>query len=85
MEKKNIDDITFKLLANPIRFRKDKNDIPTDDDDLFLKINKKYPDMFILNSDKGYILEKIESLLTEITITNIINNLIKELEDGFSL
>ena len=38
MEKKNIDDITFKLLANPIRFRKDKNDIPTDDDDLFLKI-----------------------------------------------
>ena len=85
MEKKNIDDITFKLLANHIRFRKDKNDIPTDDDDLFLKINKKYPDMFILNSDKGYILEKIESLLTEITITNIINNLIKELEDGFSL
>ena len=41
--------------------------------------------MLILNSDKGNILEKIESLLTEITITNIINNLIKELEDGFSL
>ena len=84
MEKKNIDDITFKLLANPIRLKKDKNDIPTDDDELFLKINKKFPDMLILNSDKGNILEKIESLLTEITITNIINNLIKELEDGFS-
>ena len=85
MEKKEIDDITFKLLANPIRFKKEKNDIPNDDDELFLKLNKRFPGTFILNSDKGNILEKIESLLIDITITNIINNLIEKLEDGSSL
>ena len=78
---KTTDDITFKLLANPIRFKKEDNKNLTEDDELFLKLNKRYPGILILNSNKKYILEKIESLLTKITITNIIDNLIKIIED----
>ena len=36
--------------------------------------------MLILNSDKHTILNKIETLLVDITISNIINNIISEIE-----
>ena len=47
-----------------------------------MKIKKRYTDMLIFNSDKNKILEKIESILLDITISNIIENLIREIEYG---
>ena len=78
---KTTDDITFKLLANPIKFKRDnKNNYLTEGDELFLKINKIFPGILILDNDKKYILKKIETLLIEVTIKNIIDNLVKVLE-----
>ena len=86
MENENTDDIAFKLLANPSKLKKkNKQIIFNEDDELFLKIIKRYPEMVILKSDKVEILKKIETLLTEITIANIVGNLINEIEYGHLL
>jgi hypothetical protein len=81
MERENTEDITFKLLANPTKLKKktlvDEYD---EDDDLLLKLKKRYPGMLFFKSDKEEIIIKIETLLTEITIANIIDNLIAEIE-----
>ena len=77
-----MEDLTFQLLANPTKLKKKdkkKKDI-TEDDILFMKIKKRYTDMLIFNSDKNEILEKIESILLDITISNIIENLVREIE-----
>ena len=77
----NIDDLTFQLLANPSRLKKkEKKKIINEDDIFFKRIKKRYPDMLIFNSDKNEILEKIETILTEITISNIVENLVREIE-----
>ena len=81
MEKESTDDITFKLLANPTKLKKKKkNDILNEDDELFLKLKKKYKGMLLFNSDKHEILNKIETILIEKTIENIVSNLVKEVE-----
>lgn len=81
MERENTEDITFKLLANPTKLKKktlvDEYD---EDDDLLLKLKKRYPGMLFFKSDKEEIIIKIETLLTEITIANIFDNLIAEIE-----
>lgn len=75
------DNISFKLLANPIKLkRKYIGESITEDDILFIKIKKRYIDMLILNSDKNEILNKLESILVNITISNIIDNIVKEIE-----
>tara|TARA_Y100000817_G_C16829640_1_gene532858 strand:+ start:1065 stop:1328 length:264 start_codon:yes stop_codon:yes gene_type:complete len=82
MEEVSVEDLTFQLLANPTKLKKKdkkKKDI-TEDDILFMKIKKRYTDMLIFNSDKNEILEKIESILLDITISNIIENLVREIE-----
>lgn len=77
----NIDDLTFQLLANPSRLKKkEKKKIINEDDIFFKRIKKRYQDMLIFNSDKNEILEKIETILTEITISNIVENLVREIE-----
>lgn len=81
MVKENTDDITFKLLANPTKLKKKSNDeILNEDDELFLKLKKKYKGMLLFNSDKNEILNKIETILIEKTIENIVSNLVKEVE-----
>ncbi len=81
MNKETIDDATFKLLANPSRLKKkDKKKNFNEDDELFLKIKKRYPGMVIFKSDKIEILKKIETILTDITIANIVDNIVKEIE-----
>lgn len=81
MNKENIEDITFKLLANPSRLKKkDKKKNFNEDDELFLKIKKRYPGMVVFKSDKIEIFKKIETILTEITIANIVDNIVKEIE-----
>ena len=81
MEKETTDDLTFKLLANPTKLKKkSNNEILNEDDELFLKIKKKYKDMLLFNSDKNEILNKIETILIEKTIENIVSNLVKEVE-----
>jgi len=81
MERENTEDITFKLLANPTKLKKktlvDEYD---EDDDLLLKLKKRYMGMLFFKRDKEEIIIKIETLLTEITIANIIDNLIAEIE-----
>ena len=81
MEKETNDDLTFKLLANPTKLKKkSNNEILNEEDELFLKIKKKYKDMLLFNSDKNEILNKIETILIEKTIENIVSNLVKEVE-----
>jgi hypothetical protein len=81
MEKEKTDDLTFKLLANPTKLKKkSNNEILNEDDELFLKIKKKYKGMLLFNSDKNEILNKIETVLIEKTIENIVSNLVKEVE-----
>ena len=80
MERENTDDITFKLLANPTKLKKKTLvDDYDEDDDLLLKLKKKFPGMLFFKSDKEEIITKIETLLTEITITNIVANLVNEI------
>tara|TARA_B100000575_G_C23125928_1_gene652326 strand:- start:553 stop:813 length:261 start_codon:yes stop_codon:yes gene_type:complete len=81
MEKETTDDLTFKLLANPTKLKKkSNNEILNEEDELFLKIKKKYKGMLLFNSDKNEILNKIETILIEKTIENIVSNLVKEVE-----
>lgn len=81
MEKETSEDITFKLLANPTKLKKKKkNEILNEDDELFLKLKKKYKGTLLFNSDKNEILNKIETILIEKTIKNIVSNLVKEVE-----
>lgn len=81
MERENTDDITFKLLANPTKLKKKTLvDDYDEDDDLLLKLKKRFPGMLFFKSDKEEIIKKIETLLTEITITNIVANLVNEIE-----
>ena len=81
MEKETTDDLTFKLLANPTKLKKkSNNEILNEEDEIFLKIKKKYKDMLLFNSDKNEILNKIETILIEKTIENIVSNLVKEVE-----
>jgi hypothetical protein len=76
-----MEDITFQLLANPTRLKKkEEKRIVTEQDYLFIKLKKKYPDMLIFNSNKLEIFKKIESILIDITISNIVNNLVSEIE-----
>ena len=81
MEHENTEDITFKLLANPTKLKKKTiiNEYD-EDDDLLLKLKKRFPGMLFFKSDKEEIITKIETLLTEITIENIVGNLINEIE-----
>jgi len=81
MEGENTDDITFKLLANPTKLKKKTLvDDFDEDDDLLLKLKKRFPGMLFFKSDKEEIIKKIETLLTEITIANIVGNLVNEIE-----
>lgn len=81
MSEVNTEDLTFQLLANPLRLKKkEKKKIINEDDIFFKRIKKRYPDMLIFNSDKNEILEKIETILIEITISNIVENLVREIE-----
>tara|TARA_B100000767_G_scaffold39555_1_gene33207 strand:+ start:671 stop:916 length:246 start_codon:yes stop_codon:yes gene_type:complete len=76
-----MEDITFQLLANPTRLKKkEEKIILTEQDYLFIKLKKNYPDMLIFNSNKIEIFKKIESILIDITISNILNNLVSEIE-----
>ena len=81
MESENTEDITFKLLANPTKLKKKTCKEHFDEDDnLLLKLKKKFPGMLFFKSDKEEIITKIGTLLTEITIVNIVGNLINEIE-----
>lgn len=81
MEQVSVEDLTFQLLANPTKLKKrDKKINVSENDIFFMKIKKRYPNMLIFKSDKNKILEKIESILLDITISNIIENLIREIE-----
>ena len=81
MDRENTEDITFKLLANPTKLKKKTLVDDYDEDyDLLLRLKKRYPGMLFFKSDKEEIITKIETLLTEITIANIVGNLINEIE-----
>ena len=76
-----MDEITFQLLANPTKLKKkEKKRVVTEQDALFLRIKKRYPDMLIFNSNKLEIFKKIETILIDITISNIIENIVREIE-----
>ena len=47
---------------------------------MYVSIKKRYPGMLLFNSNKVEIYSKIESILIDITISNIIENLVREIE-----
>ena len=77
------------LLANPYHKKKTTNDdklIGDIDEDLFLLLNKKFPDCTLEQNYHLEILSKIESICIEYTVKNIldslINNIINPYESG---
>tara|TARA_B110000495_G_scaffold202892_1_gene224432 strand:- start:422 stop:709 length:288 start_codon:yes stop_codon:yes gene_type:complete len=71
----------FHLLANPIHIKGKRNKPTIDniDNDIFILLNKRFPSMNITEYDRQNILEKIESLLNEISIKNTINEVINNI------
>ncbi|MBR61060.1 MAG: hypothetical protein CL904_00155 [Dehalococcoidia bacterium] len=77
------------LLANPYHIKKNTNDdnlIGDIDEDIFLLLNKKFPDCTLEQNYHFEILSKIETICIEYTIKNIldslINNIINPYESG---
>lgn len=71
----------FHLLANPIyiKGKKNKPTIYNIDNDIFILLNKRFPSINITECDKSNILEKIESLLIDISIKNTVNEVINNI------
>ena len=76
----SIEDDTFHLLANPFHTKKSKNLYiqPPLDDDILLLIQKKFPNLKILEKDYNNFIVKIENILIDIIIENHIESLINE-------
>ena len=74
-----MNDDTFHLLANPYHIKKKKIYIePSLDDEILRLIQKKFPNLKILEEDYTLFILKIENLLTDIIIENHINHIINE-------
>ena len=76
----SIEDDTFHLLANPFQTKKRKNLYiqPTLDDEILLLIQKKFPNLKILEKDYNNFIAKIENILIDIIIKNHINTILNE-------
>ena len=76
------EELNFKLLANPFHLKKDMDmEVEYDyDEDLILKLKNKFPGTILKEEDYSSIFLKIEKILHTITITNIIDRIISEIE-----
>ena len=76
----NDDKDIFHLLANPVHIKQSKKRQEYNiDNDLFAILHKRFPFINVNEYDRQNILEKIESLLTEISIKNIIKEVLNNI------
>jgi len=74
----NNDKELFYLIANPLKINKEKiKKQKYIDKSLFNMIIKKYPQYVIDDDDFDIIKQNLEKLLSELTINNVTENLIK--------
>lgn len=73
-----LDSFNYKLLANPFHLKK-KNNNENKEDEFFTILNKKFPGKIIKEEDHIEILKKIDFILFDITITNIVNETIDDI------
>ena len=73
-------DDPFFLLANHNFLKKKKNNYNINDE-IFSLLKKKYPQITIRKKDYLFIFEKIEILLINFEINNILNEIILKVEE----
>ena len=70
----------LQLLANPYHMKNKKNDIVNYiDNEIFTILHKKFPGYIINENDKPIILEKFENIFYEISIVNIVSEVINNI------
>ena len=74
----DINNINYKLLANPFHHRQKKEKISVDDE-LFSLLNKKFPGLSIFEKDHSSLLKKIDFILVEASISNIVNDTVEDI------
>tara|TARA_Y100000996_G_scaffold395928_1_gene361574 strand:+ start:276 stop:545 length:270 start_codon:yes stop_codon:yes gene_type:complete len=82
------DDLKYILLANPNHIKKEtniNNYIDEINDNIFLLLNKRFPDCTLNINHQTHILSKIETICIEYTIKNILNSLIDNIINPYSL
>ena len=77
----NSDIINYKLLANPYHL-KEKKGGGSLDTEIFLLLNKKFPGLSIYEKDYSLLLKKIEFLLFETIILNIVDEIIDNIQSS---
>tara|TARA_B100000902_G_C27222115_1_gene870247 strand:- start:469 stop:693 length:225 start_codon:yes stop_codon:yes gene_type:complete len=70
----------YYLLANPNYLKKNKRKT-TIDDELFLLLQRKYPEYNFNIEDFDYLILKIENLINEIHIEKIVYELIDTIDE----
>lgn len=82
MNEEGREDMAFFLLANPYHIKKEiENEIILGDidEDIFLLLNKRFPDVTLDQKYHLDILSKIETICVEYTIKNILDSLINNI------
>ena len=74
-----MDDEFFRLMANPTKLKKKKNNLNIEYDELYIILKKKYSNYDWDNKLYKYIKEQIESDLMNYTINDIIDNMINDI------
>ena len=76
----NNDNDLYHLIANPLKFNKDKFKKESYIDNSLLNlIKKKYPQYLIEDSDYNIILNNLEELFIDLNFKNLINNFINNI------
>lgn len=77
----NNDIINYKLLANPYHLKEKKGGSSLDTE-IFLLLNKKFLGQTIYEKDYPLLLKKIELLLFDTTISNIVDDIIDNIQSS---
>ena len=73
------DKLFLHLMKNPYKTK--SNNIIINNDNLYNELNKKFKNYDISINTYNILLKKIEIILNEINIQNIINNIITKIEN----
>lgn len=82
MNEESEEDMAFFLLANPYHIKKEvanEKILGDIDEDIFLLLNKRFPDVTLDQKYHLDILSKIETICVEYTIKNILDSLINNI------
>ena len=79
MNSNSNDKLFLYLMKNPYKTK--SNNIIINNDNLYNELNKKFKNYDISINTYNILLKKIEIILNEINIQNIINNIITKIEN----